>query len=191
MPPIGFRDNGAPGSACNLPPPASPNLLNPNNGKCWKPSDRMSDEILIVDDEADIRDLVAGILQDEGYNARTARNSDDALAAIVSRKPNLVFLDIWLQGSKLDGLQLLDVIKQEHLDLPVVMISGHGNIETAVAAIKRGAYDFIEKPFKADRLLLVANRALETSRLKREVRELKALAPLPSTLIGSSGGITQ
>ena len=116
-----------------------------------------------------IRDLVAGILQDEGFDARTARNSDDALAAIVQRRPNLVFLDIWLQGSKLDGLQLLDAIKQEHPELPVVMISGHGNIETAVAAIKRGAYDFIEKPFKADRLVLVAQRALETSRLRREV----------------------
>src|SRR5471032_1314287 len=146
----------------------------------------MADEILIVDDETDIRDLVAGILQDEGYSARTARNSDDALAAIVTRRPNLVFLDIWLQGSKLDGLQLLDSVKGEHPDLPVVMISGHGNIETAVSAIKRGAYDFIEKPFKADRLVLVANRALENSRLKREVKQLKQLAPVPPTLIGKS-----
>src|SRR5476651_2669439 len=151
----------------------------------------MSADILIVDDEADIRDLVAGILQDEGYDARTARNSDDALAAIVTRRPNLVFLDIWLQGSRLDGLQLLEVIKQEHPDLPIVMISGHGNIETAVAAIKRGAYDFIEKPFKADRLVLVAERALETSRLKQEVRQLRHSAPLPSTLVGRSAGIAQ
>ncbi len=151
----------------------------------------MPGEILIVDDEADIRDLVAGILDDEGYSAHTARNSDDALAAIVARRPNLVFLDIWLQGSKLDGLQLLDSIKQEHPELPVVMISGHGNIETAVAAIKRGAYDFIEKPFKADRLVLVADRALETSRLKREVKQLKQLTPLPSTLIGGSVAISQ
>jgi len=151
----------------------------------------MSADILIVDDEADIRDLVAGILQDEGYEPRTARNSDEALAAIAQRRPNLVFLDIWLQGSKLDGLQLLDVIKQEHPELPVVMISGHGNIETAVAAIKRGAYDFIEKPFKADRLVLVAERALETSRLKREVKQLKQLAPLPSTLVGKSVAVTQ
>src|SRR6186713_1404980 len=104
----------------------------------------MASEILIVDDEADIRDLVAGILQDEGYVTRTARNSDDALAAIVARRPNLLFLDIWLQGSKLDGLQLLDAVKQEHADLPVVMISGHGNIETAVAAIKSGAYDLLK-----------------------------------------------
>src|SRR5512139_3000343 len=148
-------------------------------------------DILIVDDEADIRDLVAGILQDEGYDARTARNSDDALAAIVTRKPSLVFLDIWLQGSRLDGLQLLAAIKQDHPEVPVVMISGHGNIETAVAAIKHGAYDFIEKPFKADRLVLVADRALETSRLKRQVKQLKQLAPGPATLIGHSAAMAQ
>ncbi|HXD44004.1 MAG TPA: sigma-54 dependent transcriptional regulator [Pseudolabrys sp.] len=151
----------------------------------------MSAEILIVDDEADIRDLVAGILEDEGYATRTARNSDDALAAIATRRPNLVFLDIWLQGSRLDGLQLLDGIKHEHPELPVVMISGHGNVETAVAAIKQGAYDFIEKPFKADRLVLVAERALETSRLKREVKQLKQLAPLPPMLVGRSAAMSQ
>jgi two-component system nitrogen regulation response regulator NtrX len=105
---------------------------------------------------------------------------------VVARRPNLVFLDIWLQGSRLDGLQLLDALKQDHPELPIVMISGHGNIETAVSAIKRGAYDFIEKPFKADRLLLVAERTLENSRLKREVRELKQLGPLASTLVGRS-----
>jgi len=151
----------------------------------------MASDILIVDDEADIRDLVAGILEDEGYTTRTARNSDDALATIASRRPNLVFLDIWLQGSKLDGLQVLGAVKQEHPELPVVMISGHGNIETAVAAIKQGAYDFIEKPFKADRLVLVADRALETSRLKREVKQLKQMAPLPTTLVGRSATISQ
>ncbi|MBV9262108.1 MAG: sigma-54-dependent Fis family transcriptional regulator, partial [Pseudolabrys sp.] len=151
----------------------------------------MPGEILIVDDEADIRELVAGILQDEGYQTRTAQNSDDALAAIVSRRPNLIFLDIWLQGSRLDGLQLLDAIKQEHLEMPVVMISGHGNIETAVAAIKRGAYDFIEKPFKADRLVLVADRALEASRLRREVKQLKQQAPPQSTLVGKSAAVNQ
>src|SRR3982075_4559234 len=144
----------------------------------------MASDILIVDDEADIRELVAGILQDEGYNTRTARDSDDAITSIRARRPNLVFLDIWLQGSRLDGLQLLDSLKGEHPELPVVMISGHGNIETAVAAIKQGAYDFIEKPFKADRLVLVAERALENSRLKREVKALKQLAP--STLVGHS-----
>src|ERR1044071_1972678 len=126
-----------------------------------------------------------------GFSTRVARNSDEALATIVSRRPNLVFLDIWLQGSRLDGLQLLDAVKQEHSELPVVMISGHGNIETAVAAIKHGAYDFIEKPFKADRLVLVAERALETSRLRREVKQLKQLAPLPSTLIGKSAAMSQ
>jgi two-component system nitrogen regulation response regulator NtrX len=149
----------------------------------------MASDILIVDDEADIRELVAGILQDEGYVTRTARDSDDALAVIAARRPNLVFLDIWLQGSRLDGLQVLDAIKRENPEVPVVMISGHGNIETAVAAIKRGAYDFIEKPFKADRLVLVADRALETSRLKREVKALKQLTP--STLVGHSPSINQ
>jgi two-component system nitrogen regulation response regulator NtrX len=151
----------------------------------------MAADILIVDDEADIRELVAGILQDEGFEARTARNSDEALAAVGSRRPSLLFLDIWLQGSKLDGLQLLDVVKVDHPDLPVVMISGHGNIETAVSAIRLGAYDFIEKPFKADRLVLVANRALETSRLRREVKELKQLTPLPTSLVGDSTALQQ
>ena len=151
----------------------------------------MASDILIVDDEADIRDLVAGILEDEGFKTRTARDSDSALAEIANRRPHLVFLDIWLQGSKLDGLQLLEQIKKDHADVPVVMISGHGNIETAVAAIKRGAYDFIEKPFKSDRLILVATRALETSRLKREVKELKQLAPTASVLTGRSACMNQ
>ncbi|WP_264045998.1 nitrogen assimilation response regulator NtrX [Methylobacterium flocculans] len=151
----------------------------------------MSADILIVDDEADIRDLVAGILDDEGHRTRTAGGSDEALAAIESRRPHLVFLDIWLQGSRLDGLQVLDQIKAGHPDLPVVMISGHGNIETAVAAIKAGAYDFIEKPFKADRLILVAERALEASRLKREVRDLKARSGQASRLVGASVVVNQ
>src|SRR6266542_4206812 len=151
----------------------------------------MASDILIVDDEADIRDLVAGILDDEGFATRTARDSDSALAEIANRRPHLVFLDIWLQGSKLDGLQLLEQIKKDHADVPVVMISGHGNIETAVAAIKRGAYDFIEKPFKSDRLILVATRALENSRLRREVRELKQWAPLSTALVGHSSAINQ
>jgi two-component system nitrogen regulation response regulator NtrX len=146
-------------------------------------------DILIVDDEADIRELVAGILQDEGYLTRTARDSDEALNAVATRRPSLVFLDIWLQGSRLDGLQLLDAMKQQYPDLPVVMISGHGNIETAVAAIKQGAYDFIEKPFKADRLVLVAQRTLENSRLKREVRALKQFTPV--AMIGTSPSINQ
>jgi two-component system nitrogen regulation response regulator NtrX len=151
----------------------------------------MANDILIVDDEADIRDLVAGILDDEGFGTRTARDSDSALAEVAKRRPSMIFLDIWLQGSKLDGLQLLEAIKAEHAELPVVMISGHGNIETAVAAIKRGAYDFIEKPFKADRLILVATRALETARLKREVKELKQQAPTASSLTGRSACMNQ
>jgi len=151
----------------------------------------MANDILIVDDESDIRDLVAGILEDEGFTTRTARDSDGALTEIANRRPNLVFLDIWLQGSKLDGLQLLEQVKKDNPDLPVVMISGHGNIETAVAAIKRGAYDFIEKPFKADRLILVATRALETSRLKREVRELKQMAPIANKMTGRSATMNQ
>lgn len=151
----------------------------------------MSADILIVDDEADIRDLVAGILDDEGHRTRTAAGSDEALAAIESRRPHLVFLDIWLQGSRLDGLQVLDLIKTGHPDLPVVMISGHGNIETAVAAIKSGAYDFIEKPFKADRLILVAERALEASRLKREVRDLKVRSGQASRIVGGSVAVNQ
>jgi two-component system nitrogen regulation response regulator NtrX len=151
----------------------------------------MTSDILIVDDEADIRDLVAGILEDEGHKARVARNSDQAIAAIEERRPHLVFLDIWLQGSKLDGMQILDVIKAAHPDVPVVMISGHGNIETAVQAIKKGAYDFIEKPFKADRLVLVASRALESSRLKREIKELRQRSGSASRLVGKSSLMNQ
>ena len=149
----------------------------------------MAADILIVDDESDIRQLVSGILEDEGYATRLARNSDEAIAAIEARRPHLVLLDIWMQGSKLDGLQLLEVLKQQHAGVPVVMISGHGNIETAVTAIKLGAYDFIEKPFKADRLILIAERALETSRLRREVNELRARSGASNHLIGSSAAI--
>ncbi len=149
----------------------------------------MASDILVIDDEADIRELVAGILSDEGHETRTAGDADAALTAISERLPNLVFLDVWLQGSRLDGLELLDEIKHRHPDLPVVMISGHGNIETAVAAIRRGAYDFIEKPFKADRLVLVADRALETLKLRREVSELKRRATDSFDLIGASHAI--
>src|SRR5487761_2394328 len=151
----------------------------------------MSTDILIIDDEADIREIVAGILSDEGHGTRMARNSDEALAAIAARRPQLVFLDIWLQGSKLDGLQLLKIIKEQNPGLPVVMISGHGNIETAVSAIKLGAYDFIEKPFKADRLLLVAERALEASRLKREVSDLRARSGASDRMVGKSLAVHQ
>lgn len=151
----------------------------------------MSADILVVDDEVDIRELVAGLLEDEGYRTRKASSADEALAAIAARRPNLVFLDIWLQGSRLDGLQVLELIKQGHPDLAVVMISGHGNIETAVSAIKSGAYDFIEKPFKADRLVLVAERALEASRLRREVRELRKGSVQASRIVGRSTIVNQ
>ncbi|HRK24768.1 MAG TPA: sigma-54 dependent transcriptional regulator [Beijerinckiaceae bacterium] len=151
----------------------------------------MSQEILIVDDEADIRELVSGILEDEGYRTRSARSADEALQAIETRRPHLLFLDIWMQGSRLDGLQLLDVIKKGHPDLPVVMISGHGNIETAVSAIKRGAYDFIEKPFKADRLVLVAARALEAQAMRREIQSLKSRSSQTERLVGRSSVINQ
>ncbi|MCX5479827.1 sigma-54 dependent transcriptional regulator [Kaistia geumhonensis] len=149
----------------------------------------MPSDILIIDDEADIRGLVSGILEDEGHGTRTAGDTDKALAEIAMRRPNLVFLDIWLTGSRIDGLTLLDMIKAQHPDLPVVMISGHGNIETAVSAIKRGAYDYIEKPFKADRLVLIAERALEASKLRREVRELRERAGTMHALIGSSAAM--
>ena len=149
----------------------------------------MATDILIVDDEDDIREIVSGILSDEGHGTRLARNSDEALAAIEARRPQLILLDIWLQGSRLDGLQLLEIVKRQHPNVPVVMISGHGNIETAVSAIKLGAYDFIEKPFKADRLILLAERALETSRLKREVSDLRARSGAFDRLVGSSAAM--
>src|SRR5882672_1165504 len=148
-------------------------------------------EILVVDDEIDIRELMAGILADEGYETRVASGSDGTLSAIAHRRPHLVVLDVWLQGSRLDGIQVLDVLKREHPDMPVVIISGHGTIETAVAAIKKGAYDFIEKPFKADRLIHVVRRALEASRLRREVNELRLKTGDDSELIGQSSAISQ
>ena len=151
----------------------------------------MASDILIVDDEADIRDIVSGILSDEGHGTRTAKNSDEALAAVQARRPHLVFLDIWLQGSKLDGLQMLAIMREQNPSLPIVMISGHGNVETAVAAIKLGAYDFIEKPFKADRLVLVAERALEASRLKREVSDLRVRSGASDRMVGKSGVMNQ
>ena len=154
----------------------------------------MALDILVVDDELDIRDLVAGVLEDEGYGTRTAGDSDAALEAIATRRPSLVLLDVWLHGSRLDGLDLLDEIKRRDPTLPVLVISGHGNLDTAVAAIRRGAADFIEKPFEAERLLLLVARATETERLKREVASLRALSGLAGAasdgdLTGSSGAI--
>jgi len=146
----------------------------------------MGSDILIVDDETDIREIVSGILSDEGHGTRTAADADGALAEIARRRPSLVFLDIWLQGSKIDGLVLLDTIKADNPDLPIVMISGHGNIETAVSAIRRGAYDYIEKPFKADRLVVVAERALEASKLRREIKVLRERSGEATELVGTS-----
>ena len=149
----------------------------------------MALDILIVDDEADIRDMIAGVLGDEGYGTRTAANSDEALTAVAERRPSLIILDVWLQGSQLDGIDLLDELKRRDPTLPVVVISGHGNIETAVAAIKRGAYDFIEKPFQAEQLLLVVARATETERLRREYEALKEKVGFETELNGSSAQI--
>ena len=146
----------------------------------------MAADVLVVDDEADIRDLVAGILTDEGYDVRTASDSESALAAVRARKPSLLILDIWMKGGGMDGLELLDLVKALDADLPVIMISGHGNIETAVSSIKRGAYEFLEKPFKSDRLLLVVERALETTSLRRENRRLRTQAITPEGMLGRS-----
>lgn len=151
----------------------------------------MASDILVVDDEADIRELIGGILEDEGHATRLAKDSDQTLQAIEERRPSLVILDIWLQGSKLDGLELLDRIKKSHPDLPIIIISGHGNIETAVTAIQSGAYDYIEKPFKTDRLVLITARALEASRLRRENRELRERSTYSFEMIGRSAAINQ
>jgi two-component system nitrogen regulation response regulator NtrX len=151
----------------------------------------MAHDILIVDDEPDIRALIEGILTDEGYQTRQAANSDQAVAAFRMRRPSLVILDIWLQHSRLDGLGILSVMHQEEPRVPCVMISGHGTIETAVQAIQQGAYDFIEKPFKADRLLLIVSRALEAARLRREVSELKLRAGAETELVGVSSTVVQ
>lgn len=151
----------------------------------------MAHDILIVDDEADIRLLISGILKDEGYYTREARDSDSTLAAIQSRLPSLLILDIWLQGSRLDGLELLEIVRRDHPELPVIVISGHGTIEMAVRAIQFGAYDFVEKPFQADRLLLVVDRAVEATRLMRENAELRLRAGGNAELIGNSNSINQ
>lgn len=151
----------------------------------------MALDILIIDDEQDIRELVAGILEDEGYATRTAHDSDSGLSEIEARLPTLMILDIWLQGSKLDGLEILELVKSRHKDLPVIVISGHGNIETAVAAIKKGAYDFIEKPFEADQLLLTVARATEADRLRKENQELRQKAAITVDITGKSTAINQ
>lgn len=143
-------------------------------------------DILIVDDERDIRELISDILEDEGYTTRLAGTSDEAMAQVNAEKPALMILDIWLKDSNMDGIDILKVVKREHPEVPVVIISGHGNIEIAVAAIKQGAYDFIEKPFNIDQLMVVIGRAMETSRLRRENVELKRQGTGPVEMIGSS-----
>ncbi len=148
-------------------------------------------DILVVDDERDILELVTGILEDEGHTARGATDADGALQAIEQRRPALIILDIWLQGSRLDGLEILDILRRDQSDVPVIIISGHGTIETAVAAIKKGAYDFVEKPFKADRLIVIVERALEAMRLRRENDELKLRTGAESELVGRSHAINQ
>jgi two-component system, NtrC family, nitrogen regulation response regulator NtrX len=151
----------------------------------------MSADILIVDDEAAIRAVVGDILEDEGYRVRQAADSREALAALEAQVPDLVLLDVWLEGSELDGIEVLDAMRVQEPDLAVLVISGHGTIETAVQAIRKGAYDFLEKPFKSDRLLVAIQRALEASRLRREVAELRLRAGADDQLIGRSPVINQ
>ncbi|QJU59412.1 sigma-54-dependent Fis family transcriptional regulator [Sphingomonas sp. AP4-R1] len=149
----------------------------------------MALDILVVDDEADIRELVAGVLEDEGYQTRTAANADAALAAIAERRPSLALLDVWLQGSRLDGLELLAEIKRRDPSLPVIVVSGHGTLDTAVAAVRQGAIDFIEKPFESERLLHLVARATETDRLRRENASLKERFGEEAELTGTSSAI--
>ena len=150
----------------------------------------MQHEVLIVDDEADIRFSVARILEDEGYVVTEASDSTSALSLINKKPPNAILLDIWLENSPLNGMEILDLIRETHKSLPVIMISGHGNIETAVTAINKGAQDFIEKPFTSDRLLLVIKRTIETMQLRLENQELRLKATNIDRLVGSSNYIS-
>lgn len=149
----------------------------------------MALDILVVDDEPDIRDLISGVLEDEGYTTRVAANSDETIAAVNERRPSLVLLDVWLRGSRLDGLELLSELKQLDAKMPIIVISGHGNIDTAVAAISQGAVDFIEKPFEAEHLLHLVARATETERLRRENEILKARVGFADELTGNSAAV--
>ena len=149
----------------------------------------MALEVLVVDDEADIRELVSGVLEDEGYAVRTAADSTQTLEAIEERRPSMVLLDVWLQGSRLDGLQLLQAIKRMDASIPVLMISGHGSLDTAVAAVREGAVDFIEKPFEAERLIYLVDRATETDRLRRENEDLRRQVGFDEQLQGTSVAI--
>ncbi|MBU0641866.1 MAG: sigma-54 dependent transcriptional regulator [Alphaproteobacteria bacterium] len=148
-------------------------------------------DILIVDDERDIRELIGDILRDEGYETRLASNSEDCLKEINDQVPSLMVLDIWLKDSGMDGIDILKHVKREHPDVPIIIISGHGNIEIAVAAIKQGAYDFIEKPFNIDQLMVVVGRAMETSRLRRENASLKRSGGAEVDMIGVSSAFKQ
>ncbi|HNW17720.1 MAG TPA: sigma-54 dependent transcriptional regulator [Sphingorhabdus lacus] len=149
----------------------------------------MALDILIVDDEQDIRDLVSGVLDDDGYGTRTAATADEALAALDERLPSLILLDVWLRGSSMDGIELLKAIKSRDPQIPVIVFSGHGNIDTAVAAISQGAVDFIEKPFEAGKLLHLVAKATETERLRAENASLRARVGHAEELNGSSGAI--
>ena len=142
--------------------------------------------ILICDDEKDIRELIGDILKDEGYTTRLVGNSDDCMAEINADPPSLMILDIWLKDSRMDGIDILKTVKRDNPDIPVVIISGHGNIEIAVAAIKQGAYDFIEKPFNIDQLMVVVSRAMETSRLRRENANLRRRDVSSAEMLGTS-----
>ncbi len=146
-------------------------------------------DILVVDDEADIRDIISDLMQDEGHTARTAHDADSALAALEQSPPDLIILDIWLQGSRMDGIEVLKKVKRDNPGIPVVIISGHGNIEVAVAAVQQGAYDFIEKPFNMDQLMVVVGRALEASRLRREYARLRRHDERNAAIVGSSHAI--
>ena len=143
-------------------------------------------DILITDDERDIRELIGDILEDEGFSTRLAGSSNECMAEIEKEAPALMILDIWLKDSAMDGIDILKAVKRDHPDIPIVIISGHGNVEIAVAAIKQGAYDFIEKPFNIDQLMVVIRRAMETSRLRRENIDLKRGDAAPSEMLGES-----
>lgn len=149
----------------------------------------MAADILVIDDESDITSLISDILTDEKFGVRVANNSDRALKSLAERVPSAIILDIWLQGSELDGLGILEIVQKKYAHVPVIMISGHGNVETAVTAIRMGAYDYIEKPFSAERLLIVVRRALEAAKLRTENHELRKRGANESELIGNSAAI--
>ena len=149
----------------------------------------MAADILVIDDESDITTLISDILTDEKYNVRVANNSDRALKSLAERVPAAIILDIWLQGSELDGLGILEIVQKKYSHVPVIMISGHGNIETAVSAIRMGAYDYLEKPFSAERLTIIVRRALEAAKLRNENTELKKRGANESELIGNSAAV--